>query len=254
MTQTQLDLVPQQEPRREQNALDPMQMIQRAFESAIENKQGLEVVDRILEQQKWMIQHQEEQNFNAALRRIQDKLKPIVKRGKNEQTNSKYATADAIDREIEPLIQQEGMTLTFEPEASAQPLMIRVVGVLSLGAYSRRYPLEMPTDGQGPKGGGVMTRTHATGSAIAYGIRYLKRMIFNLQLKDDDGNAAGGKQAGSIDERRLVELLEFIKVAPNKAELQTQYLAALKEAEAKGDAHAIADIIAAKNKKLQELK
>jgi predicted hydrocarbon binding protein len=39
-----------------------------------------------------------------------------------------------------------------------------------------------------------MSRTHATGSAITYGKRYLKDMIFNLSFleKDDDGNAAGG--------------------------------------------------------------
>jgi hypothetical protein len=50
----------------------------------------------------------------------------------------------------------------------------------------------MPADGKGAKGGDVMTRTHATGSALSYGMRYLLKMIFNVAVgeDDDDGNDA----------------------------------------------------------------
>jgi hypothetical protein len=51
----------------------------------------------------------------------------------------------------------------------------------------------MPVDGKGARGGDVMTKTHAMGSGVSYGMRYLLRMIFNLAIDyDDDGNAAGG--------------------------------------------------------------
>jgi hypothetical protein len=243
---TQLSLEPQK-------PLGPMDMIQRAFEAAIENKQGLEVVDRILEQQKWMIQHNEEETFNAALRRIQDKLKPVVKDSVNPSTSSRYASANAVDNAIEGLLFEERMALSFEPEPSETANMVRIVGVLSLGAYSRRYPLEMPADGQGAKGGGVMTRTHATGSAITYARRYLKQMIFNLRVKDDDGNAAAGKALQRMDERKNLTHLDNIRNAANKAELQRLYLAALKEAEDAGDSPSIREFIAAKNKRLSEL-
>lgn len=237
-------------------SLDPMHMIQAAFQSAIENKQGLEVVDRILEQQKWMIQHKEEQDFNEALRRIQDKLKPITKRGKNAQTNSKYAKAEDIDEAIESLLNEERMVLTFEPEPHPQPMMVRIVGVLSLGAYSRRYPLDMPADGQGAKGGGVMTRTHATGSAITYAKRYLKNMIFNLRFseKDDDGNLAGGKQAGSIDEHDYIRHLENIQNADSVENLKSMYLAAQNAADKVGDTKSTLDFVNAKNKRFLKLK
>ena len=51
----------------------------------------------------------------------------------------------------------------------------------------------MPADGKGAQGRDVMTRTHATGSAVSYGRRYLLLMIFNIAVggEDDDGNAAG---------------------------------------------------------------
>lgn len=39
-----------------------------------------------------------------------------------------------------------------------------------------------------------MTKTHAMGSGVSYGMRYLLRMIFNLAIdQDDDGNAAGAR-------------------------------------------------------------
>jgi hypothetical protein len=52
----------------------------------------------------------------------------------------------------------------------------------------------MPADGKGAKGGDVMTRTHAAGSAFSYGQRYLLKLIFNIATgEDDDGNAASAR-------------------------------------------------------------
>jgi len=196
--------------------VDPMEMIQRAFESAIANGAGMEVVDRILAQQREMIDYNDRMAFNDALRRIQDKLQPIVKDKRNPDTNSPYASAEAVDKAIEDLLKEERMSLSFEPEPHPLPDMVRIVGILSLGAYSKRYPLDMPADGKGAKGGGVMSRTHATGSAITYGKRYLKNMIFNLRFKerDDDGNAAAGTQE-VMPEHIVEEWIEAMKQAPD---------------------------------------
>lgn len=170
----------------------PMEMVQVAFEEAIKQGAAAEMVTLILEQQRWLINHNEEEAFNTALARIQKDLQKIPKRGINKETNSKYALAEDIDAELDRHLIREGMTLNFEPGISEKNDEVLIIGVLSLGAYSRRYPLPMPADGKGAKGGGVMSRTHATGSAVTYGKRYLKDMIFNLTFtKDDDGNAAG---------------------------------------------------------------
>jgi hypothetical protein len=66
--------------------------------------------------------------------------------------------------------------------------------------HSRTYQIDMPADGKGAKGGDVMTKTHATGSAVSYGMRYLLKMIFNIAVsdKDDDGNAAAN--GGACDQ------------------------------------------------------
>lgn len=232
----------------------PMEMIQLAFNKAIEQGSALEVIDRILEQQKWMIRHNEEEAFNAALKRIQKQLKRIPKRGFNSQTNSNYALVQDVDAAIQHLLDEEGMTLTFVPERSPDPMMVIIVGTLSLGAYKREYPLPMPTDGQGPKGGGVMTRTHATGSAITYAKRYLKDMIFDLRFDDpkhpaldDDGNAAGRTAPEDVlDESVVREFLDNIEASATPDELKRNYQAAQKAGSK--DASALKAFDAAKRK------
>ena len=243
--QTALTLEPQ--------AMTPMQMVQRAFEAALENNQGLEVIDRILAQQREMMEYNDRQAFQAALRRIQNDLKAIPKRGWNKETSSHYLLPEDIDKALDPLLKRESMSLYFEPRASSKPDEVLIVGILGLGAYTREYPLPMPCDGKGAKGGGVMSRTHATGSAITYGRRYLKSMIFDLHSADDDGNAAAGKKIASLEERAHLTHLDNIRNAGNKAELQRLYLMALKDAEAIGDAASIRQFIAAKDRRLGEL-
>lgn len=199
--------------------ITPMQMIQVAFDAAIKQGSAMEVVNLILEQQKWMIQHSEEEAFNAALKRIQKKLKSITKKGWNPDTKSRFATSEDIDKEIQGLLDDENMTLSFRPGISDKPDMVLVTGILSLGAFSKEYPLEMPADGKGAKGGGVMSRTHATGAAITYAKRYLKNMIFDLRFQEenDDGSGASVRE---LDDTQFLPLEDNMKNAENMPELQ----------------------------------
>ena len=234
-----------------------MAMIQEAFQKALESggPEALAVADRILEQMAKQRDYEDRDRFNASLLHIQKQLKRIPKRGWNDSTKTHYALVEDVDAEIQGRMQEESMSLSFEPEAHPQPNMVTIVGILSQGAYSKRYPLPMPCDGQGAKGGGVMTRTHATGSAITYAKRYLKNMIFDLGFKekDDDGNKAGGKQGGMLDERKQIEMRDNILNAANRGELQRLYLLALSAAEAIGDAGSIKLFIAAKDKRMKEI-
>ena len=204
--------------------MQPMEMIQVAFQKALDSggPEALAVADRILEQMAKQRDYEDRGRFNASLLRIQKQLKRIPKRGWNAQTSSHYALAEDVDSEIQSLMQGEDMSLSFEPEPHDQPNMVTIVGILSQGAYSRRYPLPLPCDGQGPKGGGVMTRTHATGSAITYGKRYLKNMIFDLGFKekDDDGNRAGSTATDSLPENTVIEYEDAMKDATNLDDLK----------------------------------
>ena len=76
----------------------------------------------------------------------------------------------------------------------------------------------MPCDGKGAKGGDVMTKTHAVGSALSYGKRYAFGLAFNVQTteRDDDGNAAGREAGPVITEKQALDLRDAIlELDPN---------------------------------------
>lgn len=237
-------------------ALQPAEMIQIAFSEAVKHggPEALAVADRILEQMNKQRDYEDRDRFNTSLLRIQEAIKPVLKRGTGEKPGQRYALIEDIDAALNPLLAQERMNLSFEPALSEKPNTIVVTAVLAQGAYERRYPLEMPADGAGPKGGQVMTRTHATGSAMTYAKRYLKNFIFDIQFKqpDDDGNKAGG--IGKLPDQEIVGWTDHIRNSANVAELQRCYLAALKAAEETGDPNAVRRFIDEKEKRYKELK
>ena len=135
-----------------------------------------------------------EVEFNRAMNAAQSDMRRIAADATNNQTRSQYATYAGIDRIVRPIYTKHGFSLSFDTGDSAQD-MVRVVCYVShSGGHSRQYHADIPADGKGAKGGDVMTKTHAVGSGMSYGTRYLLKMIFNVAigLDDDDGNSASG--------------------------------------------------------------
>jgi hypothetical protein len=138
-----------------------------------------------------------ESAFNAGMATAQKEMRPVAEDAFNPQTRSKYASYEALDRAIRPIYTKYGFGLSFDTGDSPKDEHVRVLcHVTHKGGYTRPYHVDMPADGKGAKGGDVMTKTHAVGSALSYGQRYLLRMIFNIATadKDDDGNRAGGQR------------------------------------------------------------
>lgn len=132
--------------------------------------------------------------FNAAMSTAQKQMRPVAVDATNPQTRSKYASYEALDRALRPIYTEHGFGLSFDTADSPLAEHVRVVcHVTHEGGHSSLRHLDMPADGKGAKGGDVMTKTHAVGSALSYGMRYLLKMIFNVAVgeHDDDGNAAG---------------------------------------------------------------
>ena len=133
-----------------------------------------------------------ERLFNDAMVAAQTEMRRIGTDSYNDNTKSRYASYPTIDRAVRPIYTKHGFALSFGTEAGAPELFVRMVCYVTCHGHTRKYLIDMPADGKGAKGGDVMTRTHATGSATTYGRRYLLTMIFNLAIgQDDDGNAAG---------------------------------------------------------------
>ena len=186
------------EPQQESNIVpinDNAALMQAVARAASDPNVDVEKMERLFAMHERMEAKQSEGAFNAAMSRVQAAMRRIETDARNKQTNSDYATYGALDRALRPLYTEEGLSLSFDTE-SPQPEVLRVICLVSHGAgHTRRYSIDMPADGKGAKGGDVMTKTHATGSAASYGMRYLLKMIFNVALgndpDDDDGNGTG---------------------------------------------------------------
>jgi hypothetical protein len=133
-----------------------------------------------------------EQAYNVSMTAAQSEIGVVGTNKKNSQTNSKYATYDALDRAVRQIYVKHGFSLSFDTGEGAPADHARVLcRVGHIGGHSRTHHVDMPADGKGAKGGDVMTKTHAAGSAFSYGQRYLLKLIFNIATgEDDDGNAA----------------------------------------------------------------
>jgi hypothetical protein len=171
----------------------------------------LDIRDREEERALKMADIEAEAAFNSAMAQVQSKLKRVAPDAKNDQTKSLYATYAAIDRVLKPIYTEAGFAISFNEEVGAVgPDIMRVLAYVTHTApgakrsHTRTYRIDVPADGKGARGGDVMTKTHAHGSATSYGKRYLLSMIFNLAVgKDDDGNAASG---GTITADQAAEL------------------------------------------------
>jgi hypothetical protein len=153
------------------------------------------------------------QRFMEALVEAQSEMEPVRKDATNPQTRSRYATYDALDRAIRPIYVRHGFAPTYRTEPSEHPDHVRVVMTLMhIGGHERDYVADLPADGKGAKGNDVMTKTHAFGSALSYGRRYVLGGAFNVITteRDDDGNAAGGSSSGPITDDQAERLRALI--------------------------------------------
>jgi len=174
-----------------------IQLIERV---ARDHSIDIDKLDRLLIMRERENARLAEQAFCAALAEAQTEMQPVFADSNNPQTRSRYASYAALDRAVRPIYTRHGFGLTFNTDDAPGLEQARVIcDVCHSGGHTRRYRIDMPVDGKGARGGDVMTKTHAMGSGISYGMRYLLRMIFNLAIdQDDDGNAAGFKTRAAL--------------------------------------------------------
>jgi hypothetical protein len=144
-------------------------------------------LDRLMQLQERLLARSAEELFNAAMTDAQQKMRPIAADASNPQTRSRYASYAQIDRALRPIYTEYGFGMSFDTADASIADHVRVLAyVTHRGGHSRTYKVDMPNDGKGAKGGDVMTKTHATGAAMSYGMRYLLKMIFNVAVGEDD--------------------------------------------------------------------
>ena len=226
-------------------------MVQAIIAAAQDPATDVEKMERLVALAERMQAKQSEMDFNTALTKAQDKMGRISADALNKQTNSRYATYAKLDRELRPLYIKNGLSLSFSTAGDAPPDHVRVVCVVAhKSGHSRTYQIDMPNDGKGAKGGDVMTKTHATGAATTYGMRYLLKMIFNVAIGEDDTDGNPPPEAptdeqtqtfnrlhdqvsaaqGPEDFKRIKPEIERAKVRPSqRRNLESHFNARFKE-------------------------
>lgn len=183
-----------------------LSMIERA---ARDPSVDINKLQQLMEMRERVEARNAESEFDRALTAAQAAMGRVRTDSNNPQTKSRYASYGALDAAMRPVYTQHGFALSFNTENPA-PETVRVICRVShQGGHGRTYQIDMPADGKGAKGGDVMTKTHATGSAVSYGMRYLLKMIFNIAVsdKDDDGNSAGSGEKISPAQCEELKLL-----------------------------------------------
>jgi len=145
--------------------------------------------------------------YSRAMNAAQVGMTQISRDATNKQTSSKYATFAALDRDMRPIYTKHGFSLSFDTGDAPEGCVRVVCLVEHIGGGEKRPHIDIPADGKGAKGNDVMTKTHATMSAVTYGRRALLKMIFNIAETDDDGNNAAG---GTISEEQIQQLRQLI--------------------------------------------
>lgn len=223
----EMELAPRAAPAQALSRTEIGTIVQAITAAANDPKVDVEKMERLWSMHERMQARVAEQEFHAAMSRAQASMTRVSVDAVNPQTRSTYASYAQLDRALRPVYTQNGFALSFDTGENPPENCVRVLCYVSHSAgHMRTYHCDMPADGKGAKGGDVMTKTHASGSAMTYGMRYLLKLIFNVAIgeNDDDGASAGAsgpRQATEAD--RLCDDL-MARLAGTKTDAQAAAL------------------------------
>ena len=200
------------------DAVSVLQIIERA---ARDPSVDIDKMERLMQMHERIVKNKAESDFNDAMTACQKEIRAVAPDAVNPQTHSKYASFAKLDGILRPIYTKHGISISYGTEDTAKAETVRVIAYVARGGYTRKYQVDMPADGKGAKGGDVMTKTHATGAAMAYGSRYLLKGIFNVAVGEDDrdGNATSDKVLPeSVKADFLAAISTFVDI-PTSTEL-----------------------------------
>lgn len=162
---------------------------------------------KILVDMRLLLEDREaEKQFDAAMFVAQDEVKGL-KWDKRGGSQNRYVSYPKIDQMLRPVRRKNGFTQSWDTEPGPTPdLVILCSDVSHVGGHKRRYRTPMPIDGQGPKGGGVMTKNQAVNAGTSYGMRNLSKMIWDIPMLIDEDDKDGNAPYETITESQVADL------------------------------------------------
>lgn len=195
------------------------QMIAVIERAALSPEVDVDKMAKLLDMQERIFNKQAEISFNQAMVRAQNRMRPVIKDAANDHTKSMYARMETIDRQIRPIYTAEGFALSFGTEDSPLEKCIRIVcDCTHADGHVKKYHADVPVDMYGSGGKQNKTATHAFGSSVTYGQRYLTKLIFNIAIasEDDDGNLATPQLARKVTPYQAEMIASRLEKSPDQ--------------------------------------
>jgi hypothetical protein len=163
-------------------------------------------LEALLRMQREVLADQAKAAFARALWRLKTDLPQISKEGTIDlgvKGSIKFARWEDMAKVIEPLMNREGFTLSFDTEYREGGGAVIVGELMHVDGHSRTARFSLPLD-SGPG----RNNLQAAGSTLSYGKRYCVEMLLNIVRKgeDDDGKAGGTK---FISDKQVAELKDM---------------------------------------------
>lgn len=164
----------------------------------------------------------DEQAFEKARLAVQSEIPPITKDTLNSHTKSKWARLEKISAIVDPIIRKHGFTMSYGQADCPLPDHYRITAELvhTPTGYKKSYFIDVGMDAEGAKGGGTKSKAQGSGSSISYGRRFLKVMIFDINVvgEDFDGNRSQTANVDTISADEADVIREKIRLSGLKVE------------------------------------
>ena len=189
-----------------QNAIATVPDYLALIEKVVSNPEiSVEKMQALLDMQLQMEDRRAAAEFDAAMINAQKEVEELAWDKKGD--NNRYVSYPKIEKMLRPVREKYGFVQSYDSEVSPVPgQMIFCCDVSHVGGHTKRYRLPMSIDGQGPKGGGVMTGAQAVGNGTSYAMRYLDKMIWNIPLLVDKDDNDGGETIKCISKEQVAAL------------------------------------------------
>lgn len=166
----------------------------------------VEKLERMLAMQERILEREARKAFDNAIADAKASITPIVKsaqvnyenRNSPGSTQYKYETFDAIARQIDPILSQNGLSYRFRSSQENNTLSVTCI-IAHRDGHTEETSLSGPPESSGNKNG-----YQSLGSAATYLQRYTLKLALGLSAGHDD-DAQGASTAGSQNAGKKVE-------------------------------------------------
>jgi len=206
---------------RENTALTPMDMIDRAVQSGA----SVEALERLMALQERWEANQGRKAFDQAISAAKAEIPPIFKNrevdftSQKGRTNYRHEDMAEIARTVDPILTKYGLSYRFRTSQDGRT--VRVTCIIShRDGYSEETTLESAPDESGNK-----NHIQAVGSAVTYLQRYTLKSALGLAAAPDD-DARTASKAKPINADQFVALSNLIEETGADAEKMLRYIGA----------------------------